>query len=195
MKTLHLTAWSVFIASILAGCSLVGHSAVDIAPYTVLHKDNTLELRHYPKMVLVSASMTDINGASSPFRKLFGYISGDNNKQQQIAMTAPVFMEQVNQTSQSMAFVMPADMDLASTPLPDNPSLAVEEVRDYTVATITFSGLLSQSNIQEHQLLLEDWIEQQGYRKLGSVKAAGYNPPLTIPALRRNEVLIQVAVP
>ena len=42
--------------------------------------------------------------------------------------------------------------------------------------------------------MLEAWIQGNGYKITGAYKVAGYNPPFTIPALRRNEVLIPVEI-
>ncbi len=66
---------------------------------------------------------------------------------------------------------------------------------DYTAALITFNGVLERENIDKQKALLETWIEGEGYQISGAHKAAGYNPPFTIPALRRNEVLIPVESP
>ena len=50
--------------------------------------------------------------------------------------------------------------------------------------------------IQNHQLtLLENWIANRGFKTIGMAKAAGYNPPFTLPFLRRNEVFIPIKRP
>ena len=110
-------------------------------------------------------------------------------------MTAPVFMDQGDQGAQTMSFVLPSSFDFRQAPVPKDPDVRLEEVSDYTVAAIVFSGLFNQDNINKHRARLEDWIAARGYESLGSVRAAGYNPPFTIPALRRNEVLISVKKP
>lgn len=202
---------SLVVALCLAACSVVGRSEVEIAPYQVLKADSSLdiEVRHYEPMILVSTSMVG-DGRNNAFRKLFRYISGDNAGSNNIAMTAPVLMagESVNQGTKiamtapvfmsgaksepRMAFVMPKHFTLDSTPKPTNPDLLVEEVRDYTVAAIRFSGTLSQRNVQRYSQQLQQWITANGLTAVSEPVAAGYNGPLTLPMLRRNEILIEI---
>jgi len=196
----------------VSGCAVLA-GKVEIAPYQVIEsaEDAQIELRNYDSMILVSTSMAgdDRNGA---FRKLFNYISGDNIDASKIAMTAPVFMDNddavgreipmtapvfmddKNEGGAMMSFVMPAEFTLENTPKPTDPDVVVSEVEDYQVATITFNGRLSDGNIEKHRNILEQWIIDNGYVVTGTVKSAGYNAPFTLPAMRRNEVLIPVAL-
>ena len=194
---------------VLSGCSVFGDSGVEIAPYRILKSEEEakIELRNYPLMILVSAPMEG-EGRNNAFRQLFDYISGANVDASKIAMTAPVFMDQDEKgveipmtapvfmddegDQKMMSFVMPADFTMENTPVPTNPNVKVSEVKDYQVAVITFNGRLSDSNIQKHRDMLESWIAENGYVVSGAVKSAGYNAPFTLPAARRNEVLIPV---
>ena len=205
MKALFLS----FVVLLVTGCSVFGDSGVEIAPYKVLARtaEANIEVRNYPSMVLVSAPMREgtRNGA---FGRLFDYISGANVDSKDVAMTAPVFMDEdpkgtkIPMTApvfmddegeeRMMSFVMPADFTLEDTPLPTDPKVSVRELEDYQVAVITFNGRLSDSNIQKHRSILEDWIAGSEYAVIGPVKSAGYNAPFTLPHLRRNEVFIPV---
>ena len=197
---------------LLTGCSVFGQNNVDSAPYSLLKADETLkiEIRNYESMVLVSADMSG-DGRNSAFRKLFRYISGENQGAKEIAMTAPVFMNgdqpadqgteiamtapvlMNNQDGKSMmSFVMPKDFTLQNTPKPKDPTVLVSEVKNYKVATIQFSGTLSESNVAEHTKILQDWMKTAGYIAIGAPVEAGYNGPMTLPMLRRNEILIQI---
>lgn len=181
----------------LTACSVVGKSNVEIAPYTVIEKEDNFELRHYDRLVLVTTSMpTGLEEQNSPFYKLFNYISGENDDAKEISMTAPVFMDQADKSTESMSFVLPESFTMETAPKPQNPDVKLEEITDFTAATITFSGLLKQENIDKHRAALEEWIVKKQLNKIDDqVKAAGYNPPFTIPAMRRNEILIQVQKP
>ena len=183
-------------ALVISGCSVFGNSGIEIAPYEILEKEKALELRHYERLVLVTTAMPKgMTNQRVPFRKLFDYISGKNVSTKEIPMTAPVLLEQVNQSTESMAFVLPRSFSIDTAPLPRDPSVKLEEVVNYTVASITFSGSFNQDSINEHKTMLEEWMARKGFEKIGDAKAAGYNPPFTIPALRRNEVLIPVVQP
>ena len=199
----------LFTALFTAGCSVFGHNGVESAPYTLLKADSSqnIEVRNYDSMVLVSADMSG-DGRNSAFRKLFGYISGDNEGAVSIAMTAPVIMdnsskgEKIAMTApvlmsnrlgdSMMSFVMPKEFTLQTTPKPTNAELVVTEVKDYKVAAIQFSGTLSRGNVAKHAELLQAWLSANGYTAKSAPIEAGYNGPLTLPMLRRNEVLIEI---
>ena len=199
---------------ILAGCSAFGASNVDIAPYKILKtaaQDN-IEIRTYESMVLVSASMQAKNekndGRNNAFRTLFSYINGNNLGAQKIEMTAPVLIDEKKKGAKIpmtapvfidedvdepvMSFVMPASYTLGSTPKPKDENVRVSEIKNYKVAVIRFNGRLSDSNVNAHQKILENWIEKNGHEVVGAYKKAGYNAPFTLPVFRRNEVLIPI---
>ena len=60
------------------------------------------------------------------------------------------------------------------------------------VSTSHFSGFLNQGSISTHRAKLQKWIMGRGFKIIGEPKAAGYNPPFTLPFLRRNEILIPI---
>jgi hypothetical protein len=207
---------SIFTSIFLMACSVVGQSDVENAPYTLIKADVTqnIEVRNYDSMVLVSTSMSS-NSGNGAFRKLFGYITGDNEAEIEISMTAPVMMDDNNAPKSEMkkgveismtapvfmndnvdnslmSFVMPKDFTLATTPKPTNPGVYVSELKDYQVAVIQFSGTLSDSNVEKHTNILTTWMNENGYNAISEPVNAAYNGPLTLPMWRRNEVLIEV---
>lgn len=193
MNIIKTTAVCLLCLLTLSGCSVFGRVSVDVAPYDVLEKEGVFEVRQYERLIFVSTDMPEgMDGATGPFRKLFGYISGDNDKTEEIAMTAPVFMDQAEKTTEAMSFVLPAEFSLATAPRPKNSAVRLSELRDYKVAVITFSGFLNQRSVSAQSDELKKWISAKGYRVAGAPKAAGYNPPFTLPFLRRNEILIPI---
>ena len=195
---------------LLSACSVFGDSSVESAPYVLLKQDieDDIEIRNYTSMILVSASMQG-EGRNSAFRKLFKYITGANEGQKTIAMTAPVFMDDddssgteiamtapvfmsENNSNPMLSFVMPSDFTLATTPKPTNPDLVVTEIQDYKVAAIKFSGTLGDANVDKHTQKLEAWLEDNNYQQKSTPVTAGYNGPLTLPMFRHNEVLIEI---
>ncbi|MBT7521151.1 MAG: heme-binding protein, partial [Nitrospina sp.] len=176
---------------LLSGCSMFGKLGVKIAPYRVIKSDNQqkIDLRHYEKIVLVSVPMDGMDsGRNSAFSKLFGYISGKNTASSKISMTAhvllenadknagveipmtvPVFMEDASDHAK-MSFVLPATYTLDSAPAPQDPDVKLDEITDYNVAAIIFSGLLSADNIAKQRTMLEAWIQGNGYKITGAYK-------------------------
>ena len=193
MRCLSTQLVAAFSLCILSACSVFGDVNVKVAPYEVIETDGAFEMRHYERLVLASTDTTDgMDSVSAPFYKLFKYISGKNSKTQKIAMTAPVFMDQSGQTTEAMSFVLPEGFSLATAPPPSDPAVKLTELSDYTVVAMSFSGFLNQKSISTHRNLLQNWIADRGLKIIGKAKAAGYNPPFTLPFLRRNEILIPV---
>ena len=208
MKSVALICVSIF----MSGCAVIGKSNVATAPYTLLeiNESKKIEVRFYAPMILVSTNMSQGSGYSA-FGKLFKYIGGENQGATKISMTAPVLMDNkesdtkgtaiamtapvfMNESADAsiMSFVMPNDFTLANTPVPSNPEIWVREQRDYKVAAIQFNGTLSDSNVEKHTKILTAWLAENNYTTISSPVKAGYNGPLTLPMLRKNEVLIEV---
>jgi hypothetical protein len=91
-----------------------------------------------------------------------------------------------------MSFVMPAEYTLKTLPEPVDTLITIRQVDGKKVATIQFSGYLSDENIKENSIKLQNWINTKGYQALSVPCSAGYDPPWTIPFLRRNEVQIDI---
>ena len=114
---------------ILPACSVFGEVSVKIAPYSVIVKEGTFEIRQYKYLLLASTpTPSGLENASAPFYKLFGYISGKNDKTEKIAMTAPVFMKQTEGVTDEMSFVLPINFSLAGAPKPNDTSVKLEEI-------------------------------------------------------------------
>ena len=206
MKTVMLMLTSL----LFAGCSVLGKRSAAEPPYEVQKKDGVYEVRRYGPMVIAETILDEEDyGAASGkgFNRLAGYIFGKNKSKSSISMTAPVLQErrsekismtapvlqQRNKGGWTMAFVLPEGFTLASAPEPLDPEVKLREVPPSTVAVVRFSGLHSAANLEKYGRQLLTWLEKQGYRTLSEPKLASYDPPWTIPFLRRNEVQIRIA--
>ena len=162
------------------------------------------------------------DASSDGFRLLADYIFGNNTIQQDIAMTAPVQQQKnqkiamtapVQQQKQSqkiamtapvqqqsdngevwsVSFVMPSEFTIDYLPEPNNEQVMLKEIPAKQFVAIRFPGTSSESNVGKHEEQLMDYVEQNDIDVIGSPKYAFYNPPWTIPPLRRNEVMIEIA--
>ena len=61
--------------------------AYEEANYEVVKKNSIYEIRKYSDRLVIETSMSN---EGSSFRKLFNYISGNNDKNEEIKMTTPV---------------------------------------------------------------------------------------------------------
>jgi len=192
----------------LAGCSMVGARTSEEAPFTLLTESDDIQIRQY-KDLLVAETIIEAdyaNSGSIGFNRLAGYIFGKNISQDKIAMTTPVFREQDSekiamtapvlqeQTGKKwlMSFVMPSGYTLSTLPKPVDPLVNIKQIPGKKVAVLKYSGSLNEQVIAEKANILTAWLKQNHYQILSKARSAAYDPPWTIPSLRRNEVHIDV---
>jgi len=200
----------IFLLFPLFFFSITGNvMATEEAKYAVLEKEGRFELRQYEPCIvaetLVEGDFDEVGNAG--FRRLFRYISGDNQQKMPISMTAPVAQEMKSEkismtapvTQQkggndwSIAFVMPDEYTLDSLPIPNDARITLRAIPARLLAAITYSGTWSESRYEEHKALLDKMISKQKLRTAGEYIYARYNPPFTPWFMRRNEVLVPVA--
>jgi hypothetical protein len=116
---------------------------------------------------------------------------------EKIDMTAPVMVESVggepDGNSWRYRFVLPKDYTIETAPTPLDGAVTIESVPQRTVAVIRFSGLVSREDVEEKAEELGRWMKANNLQPASAPRWAGYNPPWTLPFLRRNEVMIDVA--
>jgi hypothetical protein len=185
--------------------------AYEEAKYTVIMKERNYELRLYESHIVAETVVDgDFDKAGNEgFRRLFKYISGENQKKQSIAMTTPVSQEAGSEkiamtapVSQErtgdqwrIAFVMPSEYTLDTLPQPADPKVLLKQVPARRLAVITYSGTWSKKRYEEKKALLDAFIQKQNWRPLGEPVFARYNSPFTLWFLRRNEVMVPVEGP
>ena len=204
MKKFILVLTSLF----LAGCSVVGIRSASEPKYQILVDSDKIEIRQYPPMVVAQTAVnTDYKDSSSQgFNRLAGYIFGNNKNEQKMSMTAPVFQEQefaimdmmvpvMQQKTQKvwlMAFVLPQNYTVSSAPTPLDSAVLIKDMPSKKVAVIKYSGSLSEHGIEEKSEELKHWLFKKGYKPISTSRSAAYDPPWTLPFLRRNEVHIDI---
>jgi effector-binding domain-containing protein len=91
-----------------------------------------------------------------------------------------------------MAFVLPSGYTVSTAPVPLDSAVLIKEIPDKKVAVIRYSGSLSEQSIEEKAEELKNWLTKQGYQAISPSRSAAYDPPWTLPFLRRNEVHIDI---
>ena len=204
MKKLIALITTVF----LTGCSVFGIRSASEPAYQVLKDYHAIQIRHYPALLV---AQTEINGdyktsSNQGFQRLAGYIFGNNKTRQKLAMTAPVIQEQqsqklamtapvIQQKTGSiwlMAFVLPPTYSILTAPIPVDSAITLQEMPDKKVAVLQYSGRLSEENIKEKTALLSNWLSKAPYQIISPARSAAYDPPWTLPFLRRNEIHIDI---
>lgn len=113
-----------------------------------------------------------------------------DSKSAKINMTAPVSMSQ-NDGKWQVAFVMPEHYTLSTIPKPNNPAITLVQVPESRYAVIQFSGLAGEKKVAQKTIELQNWMSQKKLSLLAEPEVARYNPPWTLPFMRRNEIMIR----
>ena len=201
----------------LAGFALLGVSslfvaksamAIEKAKYTVIEKEDDFEIRQYESQIVaetyVEGDLEDVG--SEGFRRLYGYISGDNQKKQSISMTAPVGLEAGSEKIAMTApvgqerkddrwrvtFLMPAEYTMEMLPEPTDTRVKLVLDPGRLMAAVRYSGTWSEDGYKQNRAVLEAYIQKRGLIKAGEPIWARYDPPFMPWFLRRNEVLIPI---
>lgn len=199
----------VIVGSLVVVAASVGPimSNVERPKYIVAESHADIEIRHYAPMIVAETEVTGTREAAirEGFRIIADYIFGNNIAAQKIEMTSPVtqqgsepiamtapVMQQRDEHYWRIRFVMPSSYTVGSLPMPRNPLVRIREMPGKRVAAIRFSGWANDDKLTAQAARLEQFIAE---RKLNAVSVptyAFYNPPWTLPFLRRNEVLIEI---
>jgi len=189
--TIILVAVAGLILALLVGCKTT-RAGYESPKCRVVAKDGKFEVRDYPALVVAETSMAaGGKGMNSGFNKLFRFITGSNAKNEKIAMTTPVLVDNLNSNS-SMAFVMPSKCGLTDLPQPADSAVRLRKLDAARYAVMKFSGLRTESSQAEASARLLAWVKTKGYEPLSASQFAYYDPPWVPGFLRRNEVLIRV---
>lgn len=197
----------ILIAFIFTGAVM----ATEEPKYTVLEKEPPFEVRAYAPMIVAEVQVEgDLDGASSQgFRLIAAYIFGQNQVSEKIAMTAPVTVVDQSVKNAKIAmtapvgiesnagkwivsFVMPAEYTMETIPKPLNSQVQLRQIPAVKKAVISFSGFYNDQKVAEKTLELEQWMKSRNLQSAGTPNFARYNPPWTLPFMRRNEIMISL---
>lgn len=197
-------------AVILVGVVLWGPlvSNVEQAKYIVVESQDGIEIRDYAPRIV---AQTDITGERKEsieqgFRVIADYIFGNNTASKKVAMTAPVMQQESEKIAMTapvmqagsgnnwqVAFVMPDEYTMETLPKPNNNLVKLIEIPEKRFAAIRFSGLAKDESLKDHTKKLKSYIESHDLNAMSAPAYAFYNPPWTLPFMRRNEVMIEIS--
>ncbi len=176
----------VFLGLIITSNSM----AYEEANYEVVKKNSIYEIRKYSDRLVIETSMSN---EGSSFRKLFNYISGNNDKNEEIKMTTPVTQVE-KKGNMTMQFYLPSKFKKYNTPSPSNSDVKIVNIKGGYYAVITYSGSDNFASLQRHKLLLKSYLKADNILIISPPIRASYNRPFTLPKLRRNEVMFKIDI-
>ena len=189
--------------------------ATEEPEYTILNQVDNFELRRYDPQIVAQTWVTgdQKQAGNKGFKILADYIFGNNtapggesskismtspvkmqpqsadsDQSQKIAMTSPVAMQEQD-GKWRVRFVMPSKYTMQTLPKPNNDEVSIIEVPAKTYGVIKFSGLTGEEKVATKTAQLKEWM--QNLNIVGAPEMARYNPPWTLPFMRRNEIMIE----
>jgi hypothetical protein len=183
---------------------------VEQRPYEVLVTVGSIEIRQYgPRL----AAETDMGPGSeieaeqeAAFMTLAAFIFGQNRQGPVVAMTAPVSVTKVtapiamtapvamepSERGRVMRFFMPAEYTLETLPRPGDNQVRIVTVPAQTLAVLRFSGEADDEHVAERKAELLAGLAESNWEPVGEPGFFGYDPPMTPPEQRRNEVFVDM---
>ncbi len=160
-------------------------------PYQVIQTlEDGIEIREYSDQIWAITLAEDQNRG---FGRLFSYITGANDEEKKIDMTAPVVTGSEGKEA-FVAFIMPEGFDLEGTPRPSDERVKIKLVKGRRMAVVAFSGYATDESRNRHLAALEETLEVNGIKTRGDPILMQYNDPWTPPFMRRNEVGLEVGL-
>jgi len=160
--------------------------------YKVIKKFDEFEIRKYDPALFSSVKLSKKGykeSSSEGFGILAGYIFGDNETNEKIAMTSPVVME-LGDTSKMM-FMVPKKYNLKNLPNPKNNKIVFEKQEEKIIAAIRFDGWADDEKIEKYKSLLMNELVKEKLNYINKFIFLGYNPPFEV-LNRRNEVVVEL---
>lgn len=186
--------------------------AIEEPEYEIIDQYGDFEVRRYPPYLVAEVDVSGDFGAAgnSAFRILAGYIFGDNDSDEKMAMTAPVESRTsakgekmamtapvtstgaANDDQTTYAFVMERQYTLESLPAPNDQRIRIRQMPERTMAVRRYSGRWTQKNYARNEEMLLAALDNAGIAGIGGPVLARYNSPFSLPILRRNEVMLEI---
>ena len=176
-----------FAAIIFLNSSMVFSQKYETQEYRVVEQIDNAEIRFYPSAAMVKIS-ADQN-RNNNFGKLFRYIAGNNQENEEIAMTTPVYMYDQNK---SMEFVLPKKYLSEDLPIPNDKDLEAYISNPRYFAAIRYSGYSNPNKILKHRNELKSILENNGLEIISDFYVLSYDAPTKFYN-RRNEILFEIS--
>lgn len=157
--------------------------------------DDGIEERHYEAAKWVSTKTMGMNreeAVSTGFNRLFKYITGTNEKNQKIDMTAPVTTKILPgagpncENTFTTSFYIPTEHQ-DNPPKPTNPDVFLEDRPAMDVYVKCFGGFAKEQDWLSEAQKLTEQIKDKNTINQGYWFTAGYNSPFQLLG-RTNEV-------
>tara|TARA_Y100001970_G_C14094459_1_gene781847 strand:- start:629 stop:1213 length:585 start_codon:yes stop_codon:yes gene_type:complete len=162
--------------------------------FEIVSKEKSIEIRQYSDINIMSTSkeLPYKDATYSGFRTLARYIFGNNNRNEEIPMTAPVFTSMPEGEIINISFVIGEEYQIANMPKPITNDIIFKKLRLGKVAVIKFGMWATPKKINKMKLLLEKYLNKNSIDYESEFLVAQYNSPWVMPPFRKNELLVSI---
>ncbi len=194
------------VVALMNGCNVGQYQE---PAFTVSDKLDAIELRDYAPAL---AAEVQVKGErkeaiNQGFRLIADFIFGNNTAQTKVAMTTPVIQQAASQKiamttpviqqgeggAWVVQFIMPKEYTAETLPKPNNKDVKIKPIPARQMAVIRFSGSTKDDHkIAEKTAELQAYLVTKKLKTKGAPVLAFYDPPWTLPFLRRNEVMLEI---
>ena len=193
MKTVTIVLVVILIAFAFVQLYFINAQRnIETYPYVIIKKYMQFEIRSYESTLFTSVKLSTKgykNSSSKGFSILAGYIFGNNERNEKIAMTSPVSMSL--EDSMTMMFMVPRKFNKDMLPKPNQSGIEFKEEPAKTLAAIRFSGWANDTKIENYKQNLKAALDAEGIKYSNRFYFFGYNAPYEV-FNRKNEVIVEL---
>lgn len=178
--------------------------------YSILETKKWYEIREYSSYIVAEVEIwwSQNQALNNWFRLLAGYIFWWNTKDESITMTAPVNNIQKNweeiamtvpvsetiteKNTRIVQFSMPSKYTLETLPVPNNERVKLKKITWYKAAVLNYTWYATENKVEKMKNKLVWYLNSESIEINWDIISAQYNPPLSFPFLRRNEIIIPI---
>ena len=157
--------------------------------YTVIKKLENIEIRQYKNSIYASYIPKNEKERNNSFRKVAGFIFGDNTNNEKISMTSPVIIKIHN--DYEMAFLMPEEYNIENLPKPGNKEINIYTEPGTLKACIRYSGYTNNSVEDKKIEELKKILSKYNFNHKNDFEVLVYNSPFDF-LNRRNEITVTI---
>lgn len=171
---------------------IIAQRNIEKYSYVVKKKYDLFEIRSYEATLFTSVKLPTKgykSSSSKGFSILAGYIFGDNEKNEKIAMTSPVSISLEDSTT--MMFMVPKKLNKEMLPKPNQSGIEFKEEPAKLIAAITFGGWANDEKIEKYKQELKAALNAEGIKYTDKFYFFGYNAPYEV-FNRKNEVIVEL---
>jgi hypothetical protein len=200
---------AVAAAAVTSACTVVGvRDGTEEPRHDIIGLVNGAEVRRYaPRLAAeVTVGGDEVAARSEGFGPLARFIFGANEagekvamtapvaqaRSEKIAMTVPVTQEPAGNGEWTIRFFMPAEYTAETLPRPKDARVRIVTVPEETYAVLRFRGSTGPDAVAAQKTRLMAALATGPWAPVAEPEAWFYDPPWTIPNLRRNEVVVRV---